>query len=59
MIGLQQIASIVDRYDLKRVTVGTIGSHSALEIMDGAKDENIKTVCICQKGRDLPYTRFK
>lgn len=59
MIGLQQIASIVDRYNLKKVTVGTIGSHSALEIMDGAKDENMKTVCICQKGRDLPYRRFK
>lgn len=59
MIGLQQIASIVDRYDLKNVTVGTIGSHSALEVMDGAKDENMKTVCICQKGRDLPYRRFK
>lgn len=59
MIGLQQIASIVDRYDLKNITVGTIGSHSALEIMDGAKDENMKTVCICQKGRDLPYRRFK
>jgi 5-formaminoimidazole-4-carboxamide-1-(beta)-D-ribofuranosyl 5'-monophosphate synthetase len=59
MIGLQQIASIVDHYDLKKVTVGTIGSHSALEIMDGAKDENMKTVCICQKGRDLPYRRFK
>jgi len=59
LIGLQQIVSIVDRYDLKNVTVGTIGSHSALEIMDGAKDENMKTVCICQKGRDLPYRRFK
>jgi 5-formaminoimidazole-4-carboxamide-1-(beta)-D-ribofuranosyl 5'-monophosphate synthetase len=59
LIGLQQIVSIVDRYDLKKVTVGTIGSHSALEIMDGAKDENMKTVCICQKGRDLPYRRFK
>ncbi|MEW6605727.1 MAG: formate--phosphoribosylaminoimidazolecarboxamide ligase family protein [Thermoproteota archaeon] len=59
MIGLQQISSIVDRYDLKNVTIGTIGSHSALEIMDGAKDENMKTVCICQKGRDLPYRRFK
>jgi 5-formaminoimidazole-4-carboxamide-1-(beta)-D-ribofuranosyl 5'-monophosphate synthetase len=59
LIGLQQISSIVDRYDPKGVTVGTIGSHSALEIMDGAKDEGIKTVCICQKGRDLPYRRFK
>ncbi|HKU49401.1 MAG TPA: formate--phosphoribosylaminoimidazolecarboxamide ligase family protein [Nitrososphaera sp.] len=59
MIGQQQIASIVDRYDLKNVTVGTIGSHSGLEVMDGAKDENLKTICICQKGRDLPYRRFK
>jgi 5-formaminoimidazole-4-carboxamide-1-(beta)-D-ribofuranosyl 5'-monophosphate synthetase len=59
LIGLQQIASIVDQYNLKNVTVGTIGSHSALEVMDGAKDEGMKTVCICQKGRDLPYRRFK
>jgi 5-formaminoimidazole-4-carboxamide-1-(beta)-D-ribofuranosyl 5'-monophosphate synthetase len=44
---------------LKNVTVGTIGSHSALEIMDGAKDENLKTICICQKGREQPYRRFK
>lgn len=58
MIGLQQIASIVDQYDLRNVTVGVIGSHSALEVMDGAKDEGMKTVCICQKGRDLPYRRF-
>ncbi|HEX7032665.1 MAG TPA: formate--phosphoribosylaminoimidazolecarboxamide ligase family protein [Nitrososphaera sp.] len=59
MIGLQQIATIVDRYDPKNITIGTLGSHSALEIMDGAKDENMNTVCICQKGRDLPYRRFK
>ena len=59
MISLQQIAAIVGHYDLKDVTVGTIGSHSALEIMDGAKDENLKTICICQKGRELPYRRFK
>ncbi len=59
MIGLQQIATIVDRYDPKNITIGTIGSHSALELMDGAKDENVNTVCICQKGRDLPYRRFK
>jgi 5-formaminoimidazole-4-carboxamide-1-(beta)-D-ribofuranosyl 5'-monophosphate synthetase len=59
LISLQQIAAIVSHYDLRDVTVGTIGSHSALEIMDGAKDENLKTICICQKGRELPYRRFK
>ena len=59
MISLQQIAAIASKYDLKNITVGTIGSHSALEIMDGAKDENLKTVCVCQRGRELPYRRFK
>ena len=59
MISLEQVAAIVGDYDLKNVTVGTIGSHSALEIMDGAKDENLKTICICQKGREQPYRRFK
>jgi 5-formaminoimidazole-4-carboxamide-1-(beta)-D-ribofuranosyl 5'-monophosphate synthetase len=59
LISLEQIAAIVGDYDLKNVTVGAIGSHSALEIMDGAKDENLKTICICQKGREQPYRRFK
>jgi 5-formaminoimidazole-4-carboxamide-1-(beta)-D-ribofuranosyl 5'-monophosphate synthetase len=27
--------------------------------MDGAKDEDMRTVCICQKGREVPYQRFK
>jgi 5-formaminoimidazole-4-carboxamide-1-beta-D-ribofuranosyl 5'-monophosphate synthetase len=31
---------IESRYDLNDVSVGVIGSHSALEIMDGAKEEN-------------------
>jgi 5-formaminoimidazole-4-carboxamide-1-(beta)-D-ribofuranosyl 5'-monophosphate synthetase len=59
LISLQQIAAIASKYDLKNTTIGTIGSHSALEIMDGAKDENIRTVCVCQRGRELPYRRFK
>jgi 5-formaminoimidazole-4-carboxamide-1-(beta)-D-ribofuranosyl 5'-monophosphate synthetase len=46
-------------YDLNNISVGVIGSHSALEIMDGAKEENLKTVCICQKGRELPYLKYR
>src|SRR5919109_152871 len=59
MITRQELNSIVDQYELKNITIGTIGSHSALEIMDGSKDENLRTVCICQKGREVPYLRFK
>ena len=59
MISRQQVTNIVNQYDLDNITIGTIGSHSALDIMDGAKDENIRTLCICQKGREIPYQRFK
>jgi 5-formaminoimidazole-4-carboxamide-1-(beta)-D-ribofuranosyl 5'-monophosphate synthetase len=50
---------ITNSYDLKNISIGVIGSHSALDIMDGAKDEKLKTVCICQKGRELPYLKYK
>ena len=58
MLSIQQIRKIISQYDLNNISIGTIGSHSALEIMDGAKDENIRTVCICQKDRERPYRRF-
>src|SRR6476469_9721871 len=62
--GKEKIKTIIDnniknRYDLNNISVGVLGSHSALEIMDGAKDEKLKIVCICQKGRELPYLKFK
>ncbi|MBI5697771.1 MAG: DUF1246 domain-containing protein, partial [Thaumarchaeota archaeon] len=57
MIKRAEIAKIAKNYSDFRI--GVLGSHSALEIMDGAKDEGISTVVICQKGRDIPYRRFK
>lgn len=47
---------IVSAYS--NVRIGVLGSHSALEIMDGAKDEQLNTVVFCQKGRETPYQRF-
>jgi 5-formaminoimidazole-4-carboxamide-1-(beta)-D-ribofuranosyl 5'-monophosphate synthetase len=52
------VDKLVDKYDLNNITLGVIGSHSALEVMDGAKDEGFKTLCICEKGRELPYQKF-
>ncbi len=40
------------------ISIAALGSHSALEIMDGAKDENFRTLVLCQRGRDAPYRRF-
>ena len=38
--------------------IATIGSHSALQILKGAKDEGFETIAICQKGREKPYRSF-
>ncbi len=57
MIDRNTIRKIVDGYN--DITIVVLGSHSALEIMDGAKDEDLKTLVICQKGREKPYQRFK
>ncbi len=39
--------------------IATLGSHTALQILKGAKDEGFKTICICQKGTELPYKSFQ
>jgi len=57
MIKPARIHKIVQGYSGFRI--GVLGSHSALEIMDGAKDEGLETVVICKKGRDVPYRRFQ
>ena len=38
--------------------IGTIGSHSALDICDGAKEEGLETVVVCQRGREKTYLRY-
>lgn len=57
MIGHKEIKKIVNDYT--DVRLGVLGSHSALEIMDGAKDEGLETIVYCQKGREKPYQRFQ
>jgi 5-formaminoimidazole-4-carboxamide-1-(beta)-D-ribofuranosyl 5'-monophosphate synthetase len=57
MINRLEIKKIVNEY--AGLKIGVLGSHSALEVMDGAKDEELETVVICQKGRETPYMRFK
>jgi 5-formaminoimidazole-4-carboxamide-1-(beta)-D-ribofuranosyl 5'-monophosphate synthetase len=39
--------------------IGTIGSHSALQILKGAKDEGFSTIAICKKGRSYPYKSYR
>jgi len=39
--------------------IATLGSHSALQILKGAKEEGFETIAICEKGRERLYQRFK
>ncbi len=52
---IDEISEVLKRYNTSRLTIGTLGSHSALDIADGAKDEGFPTVVVCQRGRELPY----
>jgi len=41
------------------VSVATLGSHCALQLLKGAKDEGLDTLLICEKKRENLYKRFK
>ncbi|KKP38277.1 MAG: phosphoribosylaminoimidazolecarboxamide formyltransferase, 5-formaminoimidazole-4-carboxamide-1-(beta)-D-ribofuranosyl 5'-monophosphate synthetase [Candidatus Peregrinibacteria bacterium GW2011_GWF2_33_10] len=45
--------------NIKDYSICTIGSHSALQILKGAKDEGFKTICICFRDKTKPYESFK
>lgn len=56
MIQKDEIDETLESYDKENITVGTLCSHSALNIFYGAKQEGFKTLGICQKER-VPYYR--
>jgi len=47
MIKSSEIRKIVNDYS--DVRIGVLGSHSALEVMDGAKDEDFETTVFLSK----------
>ena len=53
-----EIKKIASSYEAPNIHVGVLGSHSALEIASGARQEGFRTVVVCQKGREKTYTRY-
>jgi 5-formaminoimidazole-4-carboxamide-1-(beta)-D-ribofuranosyl 5'-monophosphate synthetase len=45
--------------NLSDYIIATLGSHSALQILKGAKDEGLRTLCVCEKGRTYPYKSYR
>ena len=53
-----KIRERISEYNPNNIRIGVLGSHSALEIASGAKQEGFETVVVCQKGRDKTYTKY-
>lgn len=54
----KDIEQIVNKYENQNIHIGVLGSHSALEIASGARQEGLQTVVVCQKGREKTYTKY-
>lgn len=58
MINRKDIIEIIEGYDTDNIKIGSIASHSALDIFDGAVEEGFRTLAVCQQGRDKTYTEY-
>ncbi len=58
MIDRNEITSILDEYETDNVKIGLVGSHSALDVCDGAIEEGFRTHLVCQAGRERTYTEY-
>ena len=54
----RKISDVIKEYNINNISIGTLGSHSALNIFKGAKEEGFKTVCICKKDDIIVYKKF-
>ena len=58
MITQKQISKLLENYDKNKITIGTLGGHSALDICRGAHNHGFKNIVVCQKGRELTYSKY-
>jgi len=58
MIETQDIQKITEKYDKSKIAVCTLGSHSSLNIFKGAKEEGLRTVCICKEKDAIMYKKY-
>lgn len=53
-----KILPILKQYNFSKLTVATIGSHSALDVCRGAKNEGFKTLVVTETGREKTYEKY-
>jgi len=58
IISKEEILEIFHNYNKDEITIVTLGSHTSLHILKGAKLEGFSTGVITTEDRDVPYKRF-
>ncbi len=53
-----RVLKVLESYDTDNLHIATIGSHSALNIFRGARDEGFRTICICRERERVIYENF-
>ncbi len=56
-LPLGEIRSLLDGYP-RTPTVGTVGSHSAIDVADGAATEGLPNLVLAQAGREATYAQY-
>ena len=59
MLERDEILEIYRSYDREDLAIATLGSHSALQILKGAKEEGFRSVVVCKRDRVELYRRFR
>ncbi len=58
MTPLDYASRAIAAYDHDKLTLASIGSHSALEVAYGARAQGVRNLVITAKGREQTYTRY-
>lgn len=58
MMDREKVQEMVESYDKKKIKIGAIASHSALDVFDGAVEEGFRTLAVAQKGRERTYKDY-
>lgn len=52
------LKDVLKDYNPKKITIGVLGGHSALDVCHGATKYGFDTVVVCQKGREKTYEKY-
>jgi 5-formaminoimidazole-4-carboxamide-1-(beta)-D-ribofuranosyl 5'-monophosphate synthetase len=57
-VSAEYVARALRDYDRRRLTLASVGSHSALEVASGARAAGLRSLVVTAKGRELTYARY-